>query len=781
MSEAPKKKILLVSYEELFVDLLQRFPPARYPLIFAGSMAEAATTCADQKPSLLVVPVEDFGAPGIGELLGVAAKAGTKVLAVTDDRGPLPHTVAERIERSCRDDPDEILGAAAEILQERRNSPRVAVDIPVRVGGKPGFQATVISGSSLFIPTDEPLARGRMVKIDVDGGGDNRFSCWTKVVRVGPGESGQGGMVLGVPERESALRGYLDGVVRSAMLLARAELGDNEGQLPAALSRKLVQRLQVEVDALRHTLHAQVSFTDALSQRLDTLAEAEAKAVKWDAVEPLLARRLSAQRQMIKAILERVDSLASDAGAAAELRSALELHNELHAKLENQEAMITLLRGRLDEVGAGAAAGSVSPARQASLERTVAAQAELINELAYRVEQANKRSAAPALAAAQQRIDEQSEQLLALGAQVKALQDQLRLGHVPPQIDAIAAQAQRRADALEQQRAVLDSDDLEEIGDAVAEILGDEDPTAPGIAVDPVYAEVFGRVAEDEEHEGPTRPGFDGDERFVGDEEEEETTGTGGQRPRYRTLLGTRAPQPFPTLEGTAQAPPTAPDPLPPPPSPEPSRPPGPPVSASPDEVPEAVLLPELVARIPSSQERAAFVAHIDEAATTAVEKPADLPAPPPPPKRPPAEAAVAFEPALASDAASELSPAESFRETGELNPPAEGAGVRTTMVLDKPIEPSRPRPMALYVAVGVVSVGVIAALAYAVFGGAPGPAATGSGSVAQKPDLSIAARVPPSSPPPAVAKPGAVADAGAGGSVTADVGVAEGADAAAA
>lgn len=458
--------VVLVGEEDLFLDLLQRFPARRYPVVFANDLKEAGDRFKLYHPQVLIVPAgSGIDVPATAEVVRTARRRDTKVIGLgkVDE---LPADLAELLDEVTPEgDVNALLEAVAAALRERRIAPRANIDVLLTISGLGDLRATVISGRSLFVPTDSPLKTGRMAQIDVDAG-SARLRCWARVVRVGEGEQGQHGMVLGIGEREHAIRAFLDGLVRGALLLERAEVGSQDpvSELPDSVSDRLEQRVQQEVTGLRARLESQVALTEALNSRLDSLVQSEEHSVKWKDVRPVLVKKWSAQREVIKTLIERVNKLTATQRAASKLQGALETEEGLHRKLEEQEALIETLRARIDQVIDGAHATTDKPVAddpasasmgkaQQRLEQTLSAQGNLVESLAERVEVlASRGLPAREIGQAQKTLDDHAAQIASLTLRLDELRDQLRMGQADQQqVSGLQEQANRGQENLEQQ------------------------------------------------------------------------------------------------------------------------------------------------------------------------------------------------------------------------------------------------------------------------------------------------------------------------------------------
>jgi CheY-like chemotaxis protein len=428
--------MVLVGEEEAFVDLFQHFPPKKYPLVFAQDVPQALELVAAQPPQILILPLDlSRDAMALLELLRCARARQTRTIALTDE-SPGPD-VAALIDRTvARSAPAELLVAAGELLGERRSMPRVAMEVEVTITGLGTVMATVISGRSLFVPRGASrLKSGQMVQISLQSS-QGELGCWATVIRVVRDEQGPSGFALALPEREREVRSYLDGLVRGMLLLERAELGadDPAAGLPEGLTKRLAERLAQDVSAMRARVETQATLTETLNARLDALADADAKAVKWSDVQPVLAQKWSAQRNLFKRLLEKVEGISADQKATQKLEATLREGGELRQQLEQQAACIDALRARLDQqLDAESRGDLLDEVRQTQLklESALQSQARAIDDLSLRVELLSARGTTEPSAKQMKRVlEEHSVQIASLALRLDGLRDQIRVGKV---------------------------------------------------------------------------------------------------------------------------------------------------------------------------------------------------------------------------------------------------------------------------------------------------------------------------------------------------------------
>jgi hypothetical protein len=194
-------------------------------------------------------------------------------------RGPVVSAGGGRIDRVV--DPSDINGVlqqAAELLGERRQRPRVDTKLCIHLEGIGNCIAKAISSTSLFVAADKTMATCKTVEISVVTAED-KLACRATVLRVGPGRSGEQGMVLGIPEHAMNFRAFLDATVRKALLVEqsrKASTADEKAQVQAQALEELRESLSAEIEQLRHaqavlrrTVESQVGLIQSLHQRIE--------------------------------------------------------------------------------------------------------------------------------------------------------------------------------------------------------------------------------------------------------------------------------------------------------------------------------------------------------------------------------------------------------------------------------------------------------------------------------------------------------------------------------
>ncbi len=204
------KPVLIVNDEEVFAAFLQHFPAARYTLLFAAGAAEAMALCETRSPRLMVVPLANGGADLVSALRAVD-HAGSAMLGLTPAEGSVdtggvdmtvPHSEA-----------DQIIEAARELLNERRQQPRVLVEFPVRIGEGGKGIAKDISNQSLVVETTDRVKAGATLSLEIHWG-ESPVSFTAKVDRVKPLGMGLQSAVLLIAKDDKETQDYLDEIIR---------------------------------------------------------------------------------------------------------------------------------------------------------------------------------------------------------------------------------------------------------------------------------------------------------------------------------------------------------------------------------------------------------------------------------------------------------------------------------------------------------------------------------------------------------------------------------------
>jgi len=173
--------ILIVQEEEVFSGFLQHFPAGRYALLYAAGAAESMALCETRPPKLIIMP----GGPamaGLTEALREVSRHKSALLAVVQGKVPSgdPPPGIDRVVSA--DDLEAIIEASTELLKDRREKPRVLVEIPIRLDEDGEGVARDLSANFMQIHTHEKLKSGQTLMVEI-GWGDEPMQFSTKVFK----------------------------------------------------------------------------------------------------------------------------------------------------------------------------------------------------------------------------------------------------------------------------------------------------------------------------------------------------------------------------------------------------------------------------------------------------------------------------------------------------------------------------------------------------------------------------------------------------------------------
>lgn len=251
MYEGERVVILVVQEEEAFGELLQHFPMDDYTLMFAAEPAEALALCEIKTPRLIVVPTA-FAGGGLADVLAEVRPAEALILGLAPTRDDVASAAKGQTGIFDRvvfgGDAQELIGAAKDLLKERRLSPRVNLEFPVHIGEKGEGIVREFSATSLRIETSEQLRSGAIVKVSI-GWGPRPLKFEAVVGRVEETMFfGQIAAVLHLHDQESQAKEYLDVLVRRVVelqyLLAGDEADGHQGKLRGTTAWELARRAE---------------------------------------------------------------------------------------------------------------------------------------------------------------------------------------------------------------------------------------------------------------------------------------------------------------------------------------------------------------------------------------------------------------------------------------------------------------------------------------------------------------------------------------------------------
>ena len=238
--------ILIVQEEEVFSGFLQHFPAGRYALLYAAGAAEAMALCETRPPKLIILP----GGPtmaGLTEALREVSRHKAALLAVVKGKVPTgdPPPGIDRV--ATADDLETIIEATTELLKERREKPRVLVEIPIRLDENGEGVARDLSANFMQIHTTQKLKSGQKLMVEI-GWGEAPMQFATKVFKADTSVLGATVAMLEV-EKKPETRAYLDNLVKKILEVEHYLQGTSKrAPLRGPVAWKLARRTE---DALR--------------------------------------------------------------------------------------------------------------------------------------------------------------------------------------------------------------------------------------------------------------------------------------------------------------------------------------------------------------------------------------------------------------------------------------------------------------------------------------------------------------------------------------------------
>jgi eukaryotic-like serine/threonine-protein kinase len=239
--------ILIVQEEEVFSGFLQHFPAGRYALLYAAGAAESMALCETRPPKLIILP----GGPamvGLTEALREVSRHKAALLAVVKGEvssGDPPAGIDKVV---SADDLEAIIEASTDLLKDRREKPRVLVEIPIRLDEDGEGVARDLSSNFMQIHTHEKLTSGQTLKVEI-GWGDDPMQFSTKVFKADTSVLGATVAMLEV-EKNPETRAYLDRLVKKILEVEHYLQGTSKRVAPlrGPMAWKLARRTE---DALR--------------------------------------------------------------------------------------------------------------------------------------------------------------------------------------------------------------------------------------------------------------------------------------------------------------------------------------------------------------------------------------------------------------------------------------------------------------------------------------------------------------------------------------------------
>ena len=290
--------ILVIGDEELFTEFMGRFSPRDNRLLFASDLTEALGHCRTSQPELFVLPL-DRNHQELTSILTEAFRLDAQVLGLSSNGGEPPEYVT-RIAPSG--DVEAVFTAAAELLQERRQRPRIRHQLTVDVDGLGTLRSVSLNATSIFVATEAPLDPGVQVTISLRVS-DGELSGRAEVTRVGIGEDGNLGMVLVVSPDSATLRHFLESLVRQLLQHEHARrLEDRD--LPPAPVAPVDPLSEHQLSALNRALDVIVNEVSALREQVQAGRRGDARLEALERREAEQQERLSEQLDGISGRLE---------------------------------------------------------------------------------------------------------------------------------------------------------------------------------------------------------------------------------------------------------------------------------------------------------------------------------------------------------------------------------------------------------------------------------------------------------------------------------------------
>ncbi len=170
--QTQKRTILVVGTEEAFYELIQNVSPERFSLAYAGDASEASLRMTKTLPDLIVLEAVSVRSE-LPSYLSLARGRGVPVLALVQaigavEKDDIPMALFDRVASLA--DRGGLMVAVRELLQERRQYPRVDANLEVVVAGDHTGEILDLSANALRLRTELTLEPDQTVDVSFDWG-----------------------------------------------------------------------------------------------------------------------------------------------------------------------------------------------------------------------------------------------------------------------------------------------------------------------------------------------------------------------------------------------------------------------------------------------------------------------------------------------------------------------------------------------------------------------------------------------------------------------------------
>lgn len=325
------REILVVGSEEAFYELIQNVSPDLFKLTFAAEASEADRRVSETLPDLIVLEARAIRQE-IPSYLAKARGKGVAVLAVltrsevTDvDDDDIPMSLFDRL--ASLTDRAALIVAVRELLQERRQKPRVNATLDVEIDDGHAGKILDLSASHLRLRTEVPLAPKQVVALSFEWG---RQTISTRGTVLSISDQEPDVAVLSLDDDDGAVE-LLDRMVRKVLEVehyrSAADDGTEASQGPVAwqLARRAERALRQTGSFKR--VSTRESRTGAAVTGLSARYDIGRRLGRWGSGDVYEAEEhLSGRPVLLKILLEK---LRNDGPARARLemeaRSATDL------------------------------------------------------------------------------------------------------------------------------------------------------------------------------------------------------------------------------------------------------------------------------------------------------------------------------------------------------------------------------------------------------------------------------------------------------------------------